>query len=80
MQADVTGIPVCIPAEKEAALLGAAMIGATAQGIYASLADAAARVVRLTRTYEPSPSALYERRHRQFLALYDAMIRVQRMP
>ncbi len=80
MQADVTGIPVCIPAEKEAALLGAAMIGATAQGIYPSLADAAGRVVRLTRTYEPQANVVYERRYRQFLALYDAMIRAQRMP
>ncbi|MEA5048005.1 MAG: FGGY family carbohydrate kinase [Eubacteriales bacterium] len=80
MQADVTEIPVCIPAEKEAALLGAAMVGAVAQGVYASLADASEQVVRLTRTYEPQPNAIYERKHRQFLALYDAMIRVQRMP
>jgi len=79
MQADVTGIPVCIPAEKEAALLGAAMIGATSAGVFASLADAAEQNIRITRTYEPQPNAIYERKHRQFLALYDAMLAIQRM-
>jgi sugar (pentulose or hexulose) kinase len=79
MQADVTGIPVCIPAEKEAALLGAAMIGATAAGVFTSLADASERTIRITRTYEPQPNAIYERKHRQFLALYDAMLVIQRM-
>ena len=79
MQADITGIPVCIPAEKEAALLGAAMIGATSAGVFSSLADAAEQTVSIARSYEPQPSAVYERKHRQFLALYDAMLTVQRM-
>ena len=79
MQADVTGIPVCIPAEKEAALLGAAMIGATSAGVFASLAEAADATIRITRTYEPQPNAIYERKHRQFLALYDVMLAIQRM-
>lgn len=79
MQADITGIPVCIPAEQEAALLGAAMVGMTAAGVFASLADAAEQTVSIARTYEPQPSAVYERKHRQFLALYDAMLTVQRM-
>ena len=79
MQADITGIPVCIPAEKEAALLGAGMIGSTSAGIFGSLADAAEQAVRIARTYEPQPDAVCERRHRQFLALYEAMLTVQRM-
>jgi sugar (pentulose or hexulose) kinase len=79
MQADITGTPVCIPAEKEAALLGAAMIGATSAGVFCSLADAAEQTVSIARSYEPQPSAVYERKHRQFLALYKAMLAVQRM-
>ena len=79
MQADITGIPVCIPAEEEAALLGAAMIGATSAGVFGSLADAAEQTVSISRSYEPQPSAVYERKHRQFLALYEAMLAVQRM-
>lgn len=80
MQADITGLPVCIPAQQEAALLGAAMVGATSAGLFASLADAAEQSVSIARTYAPQPSAVYERKHRQFLALYDAMLAVQRMP
>ncbi|HWR23749.1 MAG TPA: FGGY family carbohydrate kinase [Feifaniaceae bacterium] len=79
MQADITGIPVHIPAEKEAACLGAAMIGAVAAGEYCSYDDAAAAAVRMERCFLPSPDAQYARKHRQFLALYSAMIDVQRI-
>jgi len=79
MQADITGIPVDIPAEKEAACLGAAMIGGVAAGAYASYDDAAAAVVRMEQCFLPSPVTQYQRKHRQFLALYAAMIEVQRM-
>ncbi len=79
MQADITGLPVCIPAQQEAALLGAAMVGATSAGLFVSLADAAEQSVSIARTYAPQPNAVYERKHRQFLALYDSMLTVQRM-
>lgn len=79
LQADITGTPVCIPAEKEAALLGAAMIGAVSVGVFPSLSDAAAATVRISRTFTPVPSPLYARKHRQFLALYDSMLNVQRL-
>lgn len=79
MQANITGIPVCIPAEKEAALLGAAMIGAVSSGVVLSLSDAAKQVVRFSDTFLPLSSAVNEQRHRQFLALYDAKLPVQRM-
>lgn len=79
IQADVTGLPVCIPAEKEAALLGAAMIGAVSAGTFASFADAVKQTVRFTRTFLPADGGVYARSHRRFLALYDAMIRISRM-
>lgn len=79
MQADVTGIPVHIPAEKEAACLGAAMIGAVSGGVYRSYDDAATATVRMGQCFLPSPTAQYQRKHRQFLALYDAMIEVQQI-
>ena len=79
MQADITGLPVCIPAEKEAALLGAAMVGAVACGVFSSLAVAVAQTVRFSGEYLPASQPNDERRHRQFLALYDAMIQTQRM-
>ena len=78
MQADITGIPVCTPAEKEAALLGAAMIGAVSAGVFPSYAAAAEQVVRFSNVFSPRVLEQNERRHRQFVALYDAMILVQR--
>ncbi|MDD4312170.1 MAG: FGGY family carbohydrate kinase [Eubacteriales bacterium] len=79
LQADITGIPVCIPAEKEAALLGAAMFGAVSAGVFPSLADAATATIRISRTFTPEPNTCYARKHRQFLALYDSMLHVQRL-
>lgn len=79
MQADITGIPVYIPLEKEAACLGAAMIGAVAANVYASYDEAAAGVVRMEQCFLPSPSEQFQRKHHQFLALYDAMMKVQQI-
>lgn len=79
MQADITGIPVVIPAEKEAACLGAAMIGAVAGGRFASYKAASDEVVRIERTFEPQPSAFYERKHKQFDLLYDAAMQAVKL-
>ena len=51
MQADITGCPVCRPAEREAACLGAAMIGAVSCGAFPSYEAAAARAVVLVRLF-----------------------------
>lgn len=79
MQADITGIPVDIPAEKEAACLGAAIIGAVAAGAYPSYKAAADAVVRIEQSFTPVPSALYERKHRQYRLLYEAMLAARRL-
>lgn len=79
LQADITGIPVSIPAEKEAACLGAAMIGAVGAGVYRDFSEAANTAVRLEATFVPQADEQNERKHRQFVALYEAMIGVQRM-
>ena len=77
MQADITGIPVCTPAEKEAALLGAALIGAVSAGVFPSYSAAVNQVVHFSDVFYPNISDMNERRHRQFVELYDAMIKVQ---
>ncbi len=77
MQADITGIPVCTPAEKEAALLGAAMIGAVSAGVYPTYAAVAGQVVQFSNIFKPNILDKNELRHRQFVALYDAMIHTQ---
>lgn len=79
IQADVTGVPVEIPAEKEAACLGAAMIGAVDDGIFSSFADAAWQVVRIAKRFEPRTSAKLKQKHKQFECLYNAMVEIARM-
>jgi len=56
MKADVTGIPVEKPLCQEAAILGDALMAGKAIGLYDCLADAARRVVRVERVFEPDPS------------------------
>ena len=79
LQADITGLPVVIPAEKEAACLGSAIIGAVADGVFASFDDAADKCISFTTRYEPVNHAKFEAKFRKFCALYDAMLQVTRM-
>ena len=76
MQADITGLPVCIPAEKEAACLGAAMIAAVSDGRYADFAEAVADCVAMQMSYQPKPSKRLERKYRRFCALYQAALAI----
>ena len=79
LQADITGLPVVIPAEKEAACLGAAMIAAVSDGKYADYSTAADACVSMSHRYEPNPTAFLDRKYRQFCALYKAALEVARM-
>ena len=76
MQADITDLPVCIPEEKEAACLGAAMISAVSDGKYEDFAEAVADCVSMKMTYQPRPTAHLERKYRRFCALYQAALAV----
>jgi sugar (pentulose or hexulose) kinase len=76
MQADITGLPVSIPKEKEAACLGAALIGAVSDGRFESYSQAVHTCVELTHTYEPHPSDRLETKYRRFNALYKAALAI----
>ena len=76
LYADITGLPVRIPAEKEAACLGAAMIAAVADGKYADFAAASAELVAFSMEYAPAPSEHFERKYRRFCKLYDAALAI----
>ena len=73
LQADITGIPIRIPKEKEAACFGAAIIGAVADGIIASL-DLAIEKVSFVQEYLPHPKPILEHKFKQFLYLYEASL------
>lgn len=79
MQADITGLPVRIPKEKEAACLGAAMIAAVSDGHFASFDEAAARCVTMQHQYEPNPTERTERKYRRFCALYRAALEINKI-
>ncbi len=76
LQADITGLPVCIPKEKEAACLGAAMIAAVGAGGFADLSQAAAACVQMQMQYTPHPSQRLDRKYRRFCALYEASLKI----
>jgi sugar (pentulose or hexulose) kinase len=79
MQADITGLPVLVPEEEEAACLGAALAGAVAAGAYASVEEAASLRIRMRKCFEPQKKAVYEKKYRQFCALYRAMLETARI-
>lgn len=76
MQADITGLPVRIPKEKEAACLGAAIIAAVSDGHFESYQAATKCCIEMTHQYEPHSSARTERKYRCFCALYRAALEI----
>ncbi|GAK13987.1 autoinducer-2 kinase [Geomicrobium sp. JCM 19039] len=64
--ADVLGVPVKVPAEKEAAALGTALLSATAVGAHRTLQDAVHEWVEWEQTYTPNRN-----HHEQYMKLYE---------
>ncbi len=77
LQADITGLPVEVPAVTEAGCLGAAMIAAWQAGQYATLEEAA-KDVKMVRRYTPNAGPALEAKYRKFCKLYDAVLAVAR--
>jgi autoinducer 2 (AI-2) kinase len=71
--ADVLGIQVKVPIVKESTALGAAICAGVGVGIFHDLKDAAKRLVKWERTFEPN-----ENNHRKYLRLYDQWSKVYR--
>ncbi|MDD3824304.1 MAG: FGGY-family carbohydrate kinase, partial [Sphaerochaetaceae bacterium] len=64
LKADITGRALSVPKIPDAELVGSMVIGLTALGEYASLAEAAGHLVRMGRTYEP---------RKEYRQLYDEL-------
>ena len=62
IKADITGREILEPLQKEAELLGLAVIGACSLGKFSSFAEACAAMVRIEKTFSPDPknTALYD--------------------
>lgn len=75
LKADITGIEVRVPADKEAALLGASIMGAVTAGLYPSYEAAVETGVRMERSYTPKPYPAEKKK--AYDALYKAMLQAK---
>ncbi|MBE6701575.1 MAG: hypothetical protein E7582_06795 [Ruminococcaceae bacterium] len=78
LQADITGLPIIIPKEKEAACLGAAIIAAVSDGEIESF-EKAAEKIETEKQYLPRPRPELDKKYEKFNALYDASIKIAKM-
>ena len=70
IKADMTGCPIVVPAQTEAASLGCALIGAVASGVQPDYATAVAQAVTLQETYHPAPGSGYTGQVQRYDTLY----------
>jgi xylulokinase len=75
VKSDVLGVPVVIPAVRDAGVLGAATIAAAGIGLFPDLATAAGRMFVAKERLEPDPSArgTYDRLFSVYSDLYPAL-------
>ena len=75
IKADITGKPVIVTMQEEAASLGAAMLGSVAAGWHESVEKAWAHVAKERRVFTPNPAnrQVYDRCFRQYRKLYSCL-------
>ncbi|WP_276275162.1 FGGY-family carbohydrate kinase [Haladaptatus sp. QDMS2] len=75
--ADISALPVKVPAERETGALGAALCGGVAAGVYPNAGTAVERTVGTARRYDPDPqtNAQYRTVSEAFFEAKDAMER-----
>lgn len=74
--ADVLGIPVKVPAVKEATALGAALIAGYGVGIYDNISETAKKLVKIDHVYEPNMEnhKIYNEMYTEWRKLYKAQL------
>lgn len=77
IQADITGLPVQIPSEKEAACLGAAMIAAVGGKRYDSFTSCISDCIHFSTVYHPNSSEELEQKYWKFQLLYNAALSIK---
>ena len=72
LKADITGIPVAVPAVTEAAGMGAAILGGVATGVFDDPVQAINRHLTIQKVYEPDSSnkALFDERYELYKLIY----------
>ncbi|WP_145521960.1 FGGY-family carbohydrate kinase [Yersinia aldovae] len=80
--ANATGCAMLLPEESEAMLLGSAMMGTVAAGVFESLPEAMTAMSRIGKTVTPQTNkikAYYDRKYRVFHQMYHDHIRYQEL-
>jgi len=75
IKADTCGIPAVVPAQQEAAVLGAAILAAVGVGLYPGIKAAVRGMTSGGEEVKPDPAnrAAYDRAYKLYIALYDAV-------
>lgn len=75
MHADVSNLPMAFTRNTEGPILGSAMMGGVAAGIFADLPDAASAMVHTIKEIQPNPEAheAYKYNYQAYLDTYPAM-------
>jgi xylulokinase len=75
MKADICNIRVVVPAESEAAALGAAILAAVGSGIYPDIPSAVRAMSKIKNSIEPNPInvAVYDAAFRLYVSLYNSV-------
>ena len=66
---DILGVPLEIPSERQAGLVGASMMAAVGTGIYTDLEEAARSMTSINETCIPENTKAYEEKYQQFLRM-----------
>lgn len=73
LMSSVLNLPIEVPREKQAGLLGGAMMAAVSVGMHPSLAAAAKAMCRVESVVEPAPHAAYDEKYLKFKELVGDM-------
>jgi xylulokinase len=75
LKADITGIPVVVPATTEAACWGAAILAGVASGQFRDPAEGATAPLQIKRRVEPQPERYkrYTERYQLYQEIYPAI-------
>ena len=75
---DILGIPVDVPAVKEATALGAAIMAGMGIGLYSSIKEAAGKLVKIEKTFTPDIKnrEVYDKAYKNWQAAYKPMLKL----
>jgi len=73
IKADVLGLPIAVPANPDAALVGTAVIAAVGIGLYPDFPTAVGSMTRMESRVEPDPAraALYAQQYQLYRTLFN---------